>query len=155
MSKRGCQQSREAKLKSHYVSCCQDDRRSRKQFPSKSQRPNFCSTTQATDREAFGARKFSQGGSSVPAIPEYGLYKGFHSLKYLAHRILSRACCTIGFSILIVCAVTSQFRHPRLSNNPRPLNELENTRKAKGRKRWRYGKLVKSMKGKRSQVERS
>lgn len=65
-----------------------------------------------------------------PAIPEYGPLKGTHSLRYLAHRLLSGICCTVGFSIVVICAVASQFRHLRHSNDARPLGELENQRNA-------------------------
>lgn len=97
----------------------------------------------------------------IPAIPGYGPPKGCDSVKYLAHRVLSGICCTIGFSVLIVCAITSQFRHPRQPDDARPLNELESQREAERKdalKEWKtrqkYGKQKKSVRKKLKDEEK-
>ncbi|QDS72155.1 hypothetical protein FKW77_004444 [Venturia effusa] len=87
----------------------------------------------------FEADNSARADLLFPAIPEYGPPKRFDSLRYFAHRVLSGVCCTIGFSVLVVCAVGSQFRHTSRSKNARPLDELENTRKAERKEaleRW-------------------
>jgi hypothetical protein len=64
-----------------------------------------------------------------PTLLDYEPPRGLDFARYLHHRVVSALCCTLGFSVLVVCALVSRIPNLVRPTPKRPLDEIENTRK--------------------------